>query len=99
METQANQVALPLRSHTILGVCEALGEDFGFNASWLRAALAIGFLLNPPVIIGAYVGLAAVVLVSRWIYPKAKAAAPAATAATAPGADNDAAPAEFAEAA
>ena len=32
METQQNQVALPMRAHTILGVCEAIGEDFGFFA-------------------------------------------------------------------
>ena len=35
-----NQVALPLRSHTILGVCEAIGEDFGFNPVFLRIPLA-----------------------------------------------------------
>ena len=28
---QESQPALPLRAHTIFGVCEAIGEDFGFN--------------------------------------------------------------------
>ena len=36
MSAQENQVALPLRTHTILGVCEAIGEDFGFNPIFLR---------------------------------------------------------------
>ena len=40
MEAQENQVALPLRSHTILGVCEAIGEDFGFNPVFLRMPFA-----------------------------------------------------------
>ncbi len=31
MDSQDNHIALPLRAHTILGVCEAIGEDFGFN--------------------------------------------------------------------
>jgi phage shock protein PspC (stress-responsive transcriptional regulator) len=40
MSAQENQVALPLRSHTILGVCEAIGEDFGFNPVFLRVPFA-----------------------------------------------------------
>ena len=31
MSAQENYIPLPLRSHTILGVCEAIGEDFGFS--------------------------------------------------------------------
>ena len=30
------QTPLPLRNDTILGVCEAIGQDFGFNPLWLR---------------------------------------------------------------
>ena len=40
MQSQENQVALPLRPHTIFGVCEAIGEDFGFNPTFLRVPLA-----------------------------------------------------------
>ena len=47
METQVNQVALPLRSHTILGVCEAIGEDFGFNPVFLRIPLATMVIVSP----------------------------------------------------
>ena len=38
--------ALPFRSDTILGVCEALGQDFGFNPTYLRIALASLVLWN-----------------------------------------------------
>ena len=46
MQAQVNEeqtyTPLPLRAHTILGVCEAIGEDFGFNPAWLRIPLARG---------------------------------------------------------
>jgi phage shock protein C len=74
MNAQENQVALPLRSHTILGVCEAIGEDFGFNPVFLRVPLAAIVLWNPLIAIGAYFALGAVVLASRLLFPQAKAA-------------------------
>ena len=74
MEAQENQVALPLRSHTILGVCEAIGEDFGFNPVFLRIPFAATVLWNPLVSIGAYLALGVVVLASRLLAPKAKSA-------------------------
>jgi phage shock protein C len=73
MEAQDNQVALPLRSHTILGVCEGLGEDFGFNPVFLRIPLATSVIWNPMIAVGAYFALGLVVLVSRLLFPKAKA--------------------------
>jgi phage shock protein C len=69
MSAQENSVALPLRSHTILGVCEAIGEDFHFNPVFLRVILAAGVLYSPLLAIGAYFGLGAVVLVSRLLFP------------------------------
>ena len=75
MEAQENQVALPLRSHTILGVCEAIGEDFGFNPIFLRIPLAASVIWNPMIAFGTYFALGAVVLVSRLLFPKAKASA------------------------
>ena len=80
MEAQENQVALPLRSHTILGVCEAIGEDFGFNPIFLRIPLAASVIWNPMIAFGTYFALGAVVLVSRLLFPKAKASATAAEA-------------------
>ncbi len=74
MQTQDNQVALPLRSHTILGVCEAIGEDFGFNPVFLRVPLAASVIVSPTWAIATYFLLGAIVLVSRWLFPKAKPA-------------------------
>jgi phage shock protein PspC (stress-responsive transcriptional regulator) len=72
MEAHENQVALPLRSHTILGVCEAIGEDFGFNPIFLRIPLAASVIWNPAIALGTYFGLGAIVLASRLLFPKAK---------------------------
>ena len=69
MSAQENQVALPLRSHTILGVCEAIGEDFGFNPIFLRVPFAASVLWSPLMAIGAYFALGAVVLLSRVLFP------------------------------
>ena len=72
MEAQENQVALPLRSHTILGVCEAIGEDFGFNPAFLRIPFAASVLYSPLWAIASYFALGTVVLGSRLLFPKAK---------------------------
>ena len=72
MEAQENNVALPLRSHTILGVCEAIGEDFGFNPIFLRIPFAASVLWSPTWAIGAYFALGLLVLASRLLFPKAK---------------------------
>ncbi|MFP5329526.1 MAG: PspC domain-containing protein [Alphaproteobacteria bacterium] len=61
--------ALPLRSDTILGVCEAVGEDLGFHPNWLRIPFAALILWNPPVIIAAYLLLGLVVAATRWLFP------------------------------
>lgn len=73
MEAQETQVALPLRSHTILGVCEAIGEDFGFNPIFLRVPFAASVLWSPSMAIAAYFALGAVVLASRLLFPRARA--------------------------
>jgi phage shock protein PspC (stress-responsive transcriptional regulator) len=73
MEAQETQVALPLRSHTILGVCEALGEDFGINPMFLRVPFAASVLWSPTMAVAIYFALGAVVLASRLLFPKAKA--------------------------
>ena len=74
MEAQVNQTALPLRSHTILGVCEAVGEDFGFNPVFLRIPFAASVIYSPMMAIGAYFALGLIVLASRLLFPKAKQA-------------------------
>ena len=65
-ETQDN---LFLRGDTILGACEAVGRDFGFNPNWLRVLFAAAFYWNPGIIIGAYLALGLVVALSRLLFP------------------------------
>lgn len=81
-DTQTN---LFLRGDTILGVCEGLGQDFGFHPNWLRAIFAGSFYWNPAIVIGAYLALGVVVAISRLLFPapRATAVAPAAPAAQA----------------
>ena len=70
MSAQVVQLpALPLRNHTLLGVCEGLGEDFGVNPLWFRVPLAAGVLWSPLGAIGIYFALGAIVLLSRLLFP------------------------------
>jgi phage shock protein C len=67
------------RDDTFLGVCQALGEDFGFNPVFLRIAFAAPLIFAPMLVIEAYLALGVVVLVSRMLAPRPKRkAAPAA---------------------
>ena len=52
-------VPLPLRSYTFLGVCEAIGEDFGFNPNYLRVPLGAIVVFNIWAAVGAYLALGA----------------------------------------
>ena len=57
------------RDDTIFGVCQALGEDFGFNPNWPRAALGVGLLFAPVATLIGY-GLAGLIVgIARWIAP------------------------------
>jgi phage shock protein PspC (stress-responsive transcriptional regulator) len=71
---QERQPALPLRSHTIFGVCEGIGEDFGFNPVFLRIPLATAVIWNPLIAFGTYFALGLVVLTSRLIFPDRRTA-------------------------
>jgi phage shock protein PspC (stress-responsive transcriptional regulator) len=55
------------RNDTLLGICQGLGEDFGFNPLWLRIVFATGLLWNPTVMVAGYLGLGVLVLASRLI--------------------------------
>jgi phage shock protein C len=79
--------SLLFRDDTVLGVCEALGQDFGFNPFFLRAALAASLLWNPVVIVSGYVAAAIVIGLVRIAFPDSRTAdvaktAPAPTAET-----------------
>jgi phage shock protein PspC (stress-responsive transcriptional regulator) len=67
---QESYVALPLREHTIFGVCEGIGADFGFNPIFLRVPLAAGVLWSPIWAIGTYLALGVLVLASRLLFPR-----------------------------
>ncbi len=63
------------RNDTLFGVCEGLGEEFGFNANWLRVPFAAGVLWNPMAIVGIYLALGIALALARWTFPKPRAAA------------------------
>ena len=96
MEAQENQIALPLRSHTILGICESIRENIGLHPLLLRVASAATVLYSPLLSIGFYLALGVVVLASRLLFPKA-VSANAAASSDRPSAANE--QREFAEAA
>lgn len=66
---QDEQQNLFLRNDTIFGICEGIGQDFGFNANYLRVALCSLLYFNPVAVIGGYFALGAAVALSRWLYP------------------------------
>src|SRR5215213_736713 len=88
VQAQESYVALPLRAHTILGVCEGLGEDFRINPTLLRIPLAGLVLWSPLMAVAIYFALGAVVLASRLLFPRPTAVGAAAASAEA---DNDSA--------
>jgi phage shock protein PspC (stress-responsive transcriptional regulator) len=65
-ETRTNVL---LRNDTFLGVCEAIGEDFGFHANWLRILFAASLYWFPAQAVGVYLGLGLIVLLSRLVAP------------------------------
>ena len=75
--------SLIARPHTVLGVCEGIGEDLGFNPIYLRIAFAAGIFFAPAMVVAAYLALGVVVAASRWAFPVRSAAAIPAPAADA----------------
>ena len=70
MTTQAKPLSTP--KDNLLGICNALGEDFGFNPLWLRLALGAAFVIQPIGVVVGYLALGLVVLVSRLAFPDAR---------------------------
>lgn len=73
---QVSKGNLFTRDDTVLGVCQGLGEDLGFNPLWLRAAFAVGVYLNPMVAVGTYFSLGLIVMTTRLIIREPRRAAP-----------------------
>lgn len=70
MTTATKPLAAP--KDNLLGICNALGEDFGFNPLWLRLALGAAFVIQPVGVVISYLALGLVVLVSRLAFPNAR---------------------------
>ena len=69
------------RDDTFFGVCQALGEDLGFNPNYLRIAFALPLLYAPVATLAVYFALAVVILALRLLVPN-----PRHSATQAPGA-------------
>jgi phage shock protein C len=63
-----------MRDDTIFGVCQAIGDDFGFNPMWLRIPLAVPVVFAPWYSLIAYAALGVAVLASRVLFPDRKRA-------------------------
>ena len=72
----ATEPALPLRGDTFLGVCEALRQDFGIPADIFRIAFAALFFWSMGLAVAIYLGVGAIIALSRWLYPASRLAAP-----------------------
>jgi phage shock protein PspC (stress-responsive transcriptional regulator) len=72
---QATRFSFITREDTLLGVCAALGEDFGFNPTLLRVVFASLLLWNPTVVLSTYFGLFALIVASRIVFPNKRVAA------------------------
>jgi phage shock protein C len=83
-EQAERPVPLPLRSDTFLGVCEALGQDFGFNPNYLRVPFGALLLWNPVIVLSVYVGLGCVIAATRWFFPATERRAPSTATANMP---------------
>lgn len=67
------------RRDTFFGICEAVGQDFGFNPLWLRLAFVAPLFFFPVQTFIGYLALGAVVLLSRLLFPNKAAKTSAAT--------------------
>ncbi len=97
MTTQ--QASLFAREDTMLGICQGVGEDLGFNPNYLRIALGLALFLSPVGTLVAYLAMGLVVFTSRLIWPERRRAADVAEGASEPVATNDVEMVEYKQAA
>lgn len=57
------------RRDTFFGICEAVGQDFGFNPLYLRLAFIAPLFFFPVQTFITYFGLGLIVLASRLLFP------------------------------
>lgn len=79
------------RDDTFFGVCQAIGDDFGFNPNYLRAVFGASLLFSPVAVLAFYAAAGIAVALSRLIVPEPRAAfaSDAAQAAPVPAGGND----------
>jgi phage shock protein C len=66
MSDTAATTAQPAKDN-LLGICNAIGTDFGFNPLWLRVPLAATIMVSPLWTLIAYAAMGLAVLASRLI--------------------------------
>jgi phage shock protein PspC (stress-responsive transcriptional regulator) len=71
---QDDQGNLFMRDDTFFGVCEGLGEDLRIPSNLFRIAFALGFFFSMQATLITYLALGVLVLVSRLIFPRPRAA-------------------------
>jgi phage shock protein PspC (stress-responsive transcriptional regulator) len=59
------EAAPAAKKASLIGVCQAVGDGLGFNADFLRVALAISLIVKPEYTLIVYGILAVTVLASR----------------------------------
>lgn len=74
MSAYQTQSDSPARKDNLLGICHAIGEDFGFNPIFLRIPLAAAIIVSAKWTLIAYAAMGVAVLASRLLIRKPKAA-------------------------
>jgi len=77
------------RPDTMLGVCQAIGEDMGISPNWIRVAFAVAFFFYPWQAALAYVGLGALGALLRRVWPDEVASSDAEARAVLAAENND----------
>jgi phage shock protein C len=75
------------RSDTLLGICQSIGDDVGFNPNYLRISLATMVFFNLGAAVAVYLALGAVVLATRLLHRAPRKLMPQTDAAEAAQAD------------
>jgi len=64
----------PNEPDSLIGICQAAGEDLHISPFFLRVALIALLFFGPWLAVGAYVGLGVLVAASRLVFPKPRTA-------------------------
>ena len=69
MQNVQQRQSLFSRDDTFLGICEGIGQDFGFHPNLLRVTLACLCFFYPVPVLATYFGLGVLVFATRWMAP------------------------------